>query len=184
MAYLFETDEHAALRAQIRRFAEREIAPHAHAWDEAKEFPRELYRQGRRRGPPRRRLSRGARRRRRRHQPRLVACEELVLAGKSVGVKVGLGSHGIALPPILALGTDEQKRALRAAGPRRREDRGARHHRAGRRLRRRRHHHARGARRRPLRPRRRQDLHHLGLPRRSRHASPCAPAGPATAASR
>lgn len=43
MAYLFETDEHAALRAQIRRFAEREIAPHAHAWDEARGFPRELY---------------------------------------------------------------------------------------------------------------------------------------------
>lgn len=42
--YIFETDEHTALRAQVRRFAEAEIAPNAHAWDEAEEFPRELYR--------------------------------------------------------------------------------------------------------------------------------------------
>ena len=41
--YLFETDEHRALREQIRRFAAAEIAPHAYAWEEANEFPRELY---------------------------------------------------------------------------------------------------------------------------------------------
>ena len=86
MAYLFETDEHASLRAQIRRFAEREVAPHAHAWDEAKGFPRELYKQAAAVGL----LGTG--------YPEalggaggdvthgLVAFEELVLAGKSVGV--------------------------------------------------------------------------------------------------
>ena len=42
-SYLFETDEHAELRAQVRRFARDHIAPHAHAWDEAEEFPRALY---------------------------------------------------------------------------------------------------------------------------------------------
>jgi acyl-CoA dehydrogenase len=110
MAYLFETDEHASLRAQIRRFAEREVAPHAHAWDEAKGFPRELYKKAaavgllgtgypEELGGAGGDVSHG-----------LVAFEELVLAGKSVGVKVGLGTHGIALPPILALGTEEQKR--------------------------------------------------------------------------
>ena len=41
--YLFETEEHAALRAQIRRFAERAIAPQSAAWEEAEEFPRTLY---------------------------------------------------------------------------------------------------------------------------------------------
>ncbi|MCA1664986.1 MAG: acyl-CoA dehydrogenase family protein [Myxococcales bacterium] len=46
MAYLFESHEHASLRAQIRRFAEREVAPYAHAWDEASGFPRERYRKG------------------------------------------------------------------------------------------------------------------------------------------
>jgi acyl-CoA dehydrogenase len=110
MAYLFEGDEHAALRAQIRRFAQDEIAPHAHAWDEAKGFPRELYRKAAQVGL----LGVG--------YPEalgggggdighaMVAFDELVVTGKSVGVKVGLGTHGIALPPILALGTDEQKR--------------------------------------------------------------------------
>jgi acyl-CoA dehydrogenase len=110
MAYLFEGDEHAALREQIRRFAVEEIAPHAHAWDEAKEFPRQLYRKAAAVGL----LGIG--------YPEalgggggdighaMVAFDELVVAGKSVGVKVGLGTHGIALPPILALGSDEQKR--------------------------------------------------------------------------
>jgi acyl-CoA dehydrogenase len=42
----------------------------------------------------------------------MVAAEELVLAGHSVGTAVGLNSHGIALPPILRLGTDAQRRAF------------------------------------------------------------------------
>jgi acyl-CoA dehydrogenase len=107
--YLFEDEQHAEIRRQIRRFAEKAIAPHAHAWDEAGEFPRELYREAAQAGL----LGLG--------YPEelggaggdvthgLVAFEELVLAGTSVGVKVGLGTHGIALPPILALGTTAQK---------------------------------------------------------------------------
>ena len=39
--YLDET--HAALREQARRFAASQIAPHAEAWEEACEFPRDLY---------------------------------------------------------------------------------------------------------------------------------------------
>src|ERR1700759_4824538 len=35
--------EHDAWRAVVRRFVENEIEPHAHEWDEAGEFPRELY---------------------------------------------------------------------------------------------------------------------------------------------
>ena len=109
MPYLFETEEHAALRAQARRFATTEIAPHAAAWEEACEFPRDLY-------------------------PRLAAAglmgvgypealgggggdlghvlavsDELVVSGTSVGTVVGLGSHGIAVPPIVRFGTDAQK---------------------------------------------------------------------------
>jgi citronellyl-CoA dehydrogenase len=38
------TDEHAAFRASVRAFAEREIAPHAEEWDRAQAFPRELFR--------------------------------------------------------------------------------------------------------------------------------------------
>lgn len=38
--YTFETEEHAALRAEARRWAARELAPHALAWDAEGEFPR------------------------------------------------------------------------------------------------------------------------------------------------
>jgi acyl-CoA dehydrogenase len=41
--YCFETEVHRELREQARRFASAEIAPHAHEWEEAEEFPRELY---------------------------------------------------------------------------------------------------------------------------------------------
>lgn len=108
-SYLFETDEHRVLREQIRRFAANTIAPHAHTWEEANEFPRELYLQAAKAGF----MGLG--------YPEdlggnggdlthiLVASEEMVLAGKSVGTVVGLGSLGIALPPIMKFGTDEQK---------------------------------------------------------------------------
>jgi acyl-CoA dehydrogenase len=107
--YLFETEEHRALREQVRRFAASAIGPYAHAWEEANEFPRELYRAAAEAGF----LATG--------YPEevggdggnlshvLVAAEEMVLAGKSVGTCVGLGSHGIALPPIVNFGTTAQK---------------------------------------------------------------------------
>jgi acyl-CoA dehydrogenase len=41
---LFYTTEHEAFRAAMRRFVERDIAPHVDAWDEAEGFPRDLYR--------------------------------------------------------------------------------------------------------------------------------------------
>jgi acyl-CoA dehydrogenase len=39
----------------------------------------------------------------------LACAEELIVHGANVGVVVGLGSHGIALPPILAFGNEEQR---------------------------------------------------------------------------
>ena len=39
MKPLHETELHSGLRAVARRFAEREIAPHAHAWDESNPRP-------------------------------------------------------------------------------------------------------------------------------------------------
>ena len=108
--YLFETEEHAALRAQIRRFAERDIAPHAHAWEEAEGFPRELYRQAAEAGllgigyPE---ALGGAGRRHHARARRVRGAGPRRHLGRR---QVGLGTHGIALPPIVALGTDEQKR--------------------------------------------------------------------------
>ena len=110
MTYLFETEEHAALRAQVRRFAAAEIAPHGAQWEEDEEFPIGVYRAAAAAGL----MGVG--------YPEavggaggnlghvLAVSEELVLAGTSVGAVVGLGSHGIAAPPIVKFGTDEHKR--------------------------------------------------------------------------
>lgn len=104
-------ETHEVLRAQARRFADSRIAPHAHAWEEAGAFPRELYRQAADAGvlAP--------------HLPEsfgggggdifhaIVVAEELLRAG-STGTVVGLGSLQIAIPPILTLGTPEQQQRL------------------------------------------------------------------------
>jgi acyl-CoA dehydrogenase len=110
MTYLFETEEHAALRAQVRRFAATEIAPHADAWEEREEFPLELYRKAADAGVlgigyPEALGGGGGT-----LEHTVVAAEEMILAGRSVGATVGLGSHGIALPPILRAGTEAQQR--------------------------------------------------------------------------
>ena len=106
--YLFETEEHAALRAQVRRFAETEIAPYSAEWEENEEFPRELYRKAADAGItgigyPEEVGGAGGD-----LGFAFVAAEEMVLAGRSVGTCVGLGSHAIALPPIIRFGTPEQ----------------------------------------------------------------------------
>ncbi|MBW2523012.1 MAG: acyl-CoA dehydrogenase family protein [Deltaproteobacteria bacterium] len=109
---MYETEEHAELRKQARRFAERHIAPHARDWEEANEFPRELYRElaaagllgvgyAEELGGSGGDLSHA-----------LAVSEELIVHGTSPGTVAGLGSHAIALPPIVAFGTAEQKRAL------------------------------------------------------------------------
>ena len=55
----FYSEEHEAFRDTVRRFVDREIMPHVDQWDEAEEFPRELYRQGLGRRPAAARLPRG-----------------------------------------------------------------------------------------------------------------------------
>jgi len=109
MTYLFETEEHAALRAQVRRFAASHIAPRGAEWEEDEEFPVGLYRAAGDAGvlgigyPEAVGGSGGD------LTHTLVASEELILAGRSVGTAVGLSSHGIALPMIVRFGSDEQK---------------------------------------------------------------------------
>lgn len=109
MTYLFETEEHAQLRATVRRFAQTQIAPHAHEWEEANEFPRELYLTAAKAGllgishPAEVGGGDGD------ITHALVADEELITFGHSVGTCVGLNSHATALPPVIRLGTSEQK---------------------------------------------------------------------------
>jgi len=107
---LHETNDHAQLRAQVRRLSERDIAPFAHAWEEANEFPRELYKKAGEAallgiGYPEAYGGSGGD-----LSHLLAAAEEMIIAGKSVGTAVGMGSHAIALPPILNHGTEEQKK--------------------------------------------------------------------------
>jgi len=96
--------EHQAFRRSIRSFVEREIAPHVAAWDESGSFPRELYRKAAAIGL----IGMG--------YPEelggtpadlfygIVSAEELARAG-SGGLQASLGSHGIALPPVVAQGS-------------------------------------------------------------------------------
>ncbi|MFN7725329.1 MAG: acyl-CoA dehydrogenase family protein [Rubrivivax sp.] len=100
------TPEHEAFRRTVRAFVEREITPFAAEWDEAGSFPRSLYARAAGIGL----LGIG--------YPEhlggtpadlgytLVAAEELARAG-SGGVQASLGSHHIALPPLLAGGSAE-----------------------------------------------------------------------------
>lgn len=102
------------IRDQIRRFVADEIEPHGERWEEEGVFPRELY------------LKAGA--------ASLLglgfdetyggagggllyyclAREELAAAGFA-GVRVGLMAHGIGLPPILTLGSEELKQEIAPA---------------------------------------------------------------------
>jgi acyl-CoA dehydrogenase len=108
MSYAFETDEHRALRGQVRRWAAKEIAPQSHDWEENEEFPLELYRRAGETGMlgiayPEHVGGTGGD-----ATHMLVAAEEMILAGRSVGTCAGLGSHAIALPPIVKHGTAAQ----------------------------------------------------------------------------
>ncbi|MEZ4288945.1 MAG: acyl-CoA dehydrogenase family protein [Polyangiales bacterium] len=107
--YSFENEEHRILRQEARKFAQTHIAENALRWEEENHFPESLYRTLAEAGllavgyPE----SLGGQGGDLGHA--LVVAEEMVLAGKSVGTVVGLGSHSIGLPPILRFGNDEQK---------------------------------------------------------------------------
>jgi acyl-CoA dehydrogenase len=104
------TEEHEAFRDTVRRFIAKELSPHVEAWEEAGEFPRELFARfaaldllglkypeaygGTDAGP----------------LYEAVLFEELGRCG-SGGVFAGIGAPiAIATPPVFNFGTDEQRR--------------------------------------------------------------------------
>ena len=103
--------EHETFRRSLRAFVEREIEPNVAAWDEAGGFPRELYRKAAAIGL----IGMG--------YPEdlggtpadlffgVVSAEELARAG-SGGLQASLGSHGIALPPVVAHGSQALKKRI------------------------------------------------------------------------
>jgi acyl-CoA dehydrogenase len=111
------TDEHDELRETIGRWIANEIVPNVDAWEEAREFPRELYLRAGELGflglkYPVELGGQGGD-----YVHDAVWAEELAAAGASGGVGAGLGAHtGIATPPIFKFGTPEQhERFLRPA---------------------------------------------------------------------
>jgi acyl-CoA dehydrogenase len=105
------SEEHEAFRDTMRRFVAKEIAPHAAEWDEAGEFPREMYRKAAAAGllgvgfpeeyggTPADLLM------------HVVLSEEIALGG-SGGVHASLFSHSIGAPPIANAGSVEMKRRV------------------------------------------------------------------------
>lgn len=105
---LYCNDDHKSFRETVRRFVEKEILPNIDAWDEAEEFPRELYHRAadlglfglgfpEEYGGVTGDLFHG-----------MVMVEELTRAA-SGGLLASLFSHTIGAPPIAAGGTAELK---------------------------------------------------------------------------
>lgn len=108
------TEEHQAFRRLVRDFAEKELAPHARAWDEQGEFPRALFRRFGEMG------FLGIR-----HDPAwggsgldywyVVAYAEELVRSRNGGLGTGMLVQGEMATPIIGdLGTDEQKREFLA----------------------------------------------------------------------
>ncbi|HKG36474.1 MAG TPA: acyl-CoA dehydrogenase family protein [Solirubrobacterales bacterium] len=103
-------EEHEELRESARRFIEREIAPHVDEWEDAREFPRDLYRRCGELGFlglkfPEEYGGQGGT-----HLHDAVWVEELARCGDSGGVSAGLNAHtSIAMPPVFGFGSEEQR---------------------------------------------------------------------------
>jgi len=108
------TDDHRAFRRTVRELCERELAPHARAWDAAGEFPRELFRRfgelglfGIRRDPAY--GGSGL------DWWYVVAYAEELVRARNAGLAMAMLVHGeMAIPVVDDLGTDEQKREFLA----------------------------------------------------------------------
>src|SRR5262249_23648809 len=102
------TDEHQQLRESIRRFAQKELAPHAEEWEETT-FPDSVFPRFGELGflgldKPEQYGGQGGD-----YYTSLVLAEEIGNAN-SGGLAMGIAVHtDMAMPPILAFGTEEQK---------------------------------------------------------------------------
>jgi len=109
----FYNETHEAVAASVRRFVEREIAPHVDAWEEARVIPRALHRKAAEAGI----LGLGYPEEYGGHTAgfdvfhNLTQSDELARPGAG-GLTASLMTHGIGLPPILAMGSEEMKRRV------------------------------------------------------------------------
>jgi acyl-CoA dehydrogenase len=104
------TEEHEDLRESVGNWVAKEIVPHVEEWEEAREFPRELFNRCGELGFlglkfPEEYGGQGGD-----HVHNAAYIEELSRAGAGGGVAAGLGATSeIAMPPIWKFGTEEQK---------------------------------------------------------------------------
>jgi acyl-CoA dehydrogenase len=103
------SDEHEELRASVRGFIERELAPHASQWEDERWFPDELFAKLAAQGLlglkyPTELGGQGGD-----YLHEAVLCEEMARIG-SGGTAAGLGAHiNIATPPIWKFGSEDQQ---------------------------------------------------------------------------
>ncbi len=109
MADRMFTAEHEELRRSLRRFVERELAPHAEEWEEAEFFPNDVFRRMGELGflglsmPEEYGGSGGD------YLYNVVRAEEMG-GCRSGGLAMGLAVHtDMVMPPLLKFGTEEQK---------------------------------------------------------------------------
>ena len=99
---------HRLFGETCQRFAREEILPYSYEWEEAEEFPRSLYQKAAACGllgsslPEKYGGGGGGIR-------HMMVAQEALLTGGSSGVAAGLLSLGIALPPIMIAGNEEQR---------------------------------------------------------------------------
>jgi acyl-CoA dehydrogenase len=109
----FYDDTHEAVSQSVRRFMAAEVLPNIDQWEADGELPRELHRKAAQAGI----LGLGYPEEYGGHSEGfdvfhgLTQSEELAAAGAG-GLGASLMTHGIGLPPILALGSDEMKRRI------------------------------------------------------------------------
>lgn len=109
----FYSESHEALAQSVRRFVKREIAPHIDRWEAEGELPRALHKKAAEAGI----LGLGYPEAYGGHSEgfdifhSLTQTEELARVGAG-GLSASLMTHGIGLPPILALGSEAIKRRV------------------------------------------------------------------------
>jgi acyl-CoA dehydrogenase len=106
-------ETHEAVCETVRSFVTREIVPHVAEWEAAGELPRELHRKAAAAGILGLRFPEeyGGTGEGFTLFHSLVQSEELCRPGAG-GIPASLMTHGIGLPPILVLGSDEMKRRV------------------------------------------------------------------------
>lgn len=112
----YYNETHEAVAQSVRRFIEREVMPNIDAWEDARELPRELHRKAAEAGI----LGLGYPEEFGGHSEgfdifhSMTQSEELARPGAG-GLGASLMTHGIGLPPILKMGSEEMKRRIAPA---------------------------------------------------------------------